>query len=98
MFNRFISFGGFFIIIFLFCVFCTIYSSYSNFTEFHFDILNSSEFIWPLPGYGKNNITSDFGFRISPTYGGSIYHEGIDIGVPERYSNYCHNFWNCYFC
>lgn len=38
-----------------------------------------SDFIWPV--YGK--ITSEFGWRIHPIYGRTLFHTGIDIKVPE---------------
>lgn len=38
-------------------------------------------YIWPVPGY--NTITSNFGYRVSPTSGASIYHGGIDIGASQ---------------
>lgn len=36
---------------------------------------------WPVLGY--NQITSDYGYRISPITGNKSFHSGIDIGVPE---------------
>ncbi len=40
----------------------------------------------PLPGYGRENITSFFGYRLNPTGGGDEDHTGIDfaadIGTP----------------
>lgn len=43
--------------------------------------LNHSEYTWPTPGYYY--ITSEFGYRLSPTKGASKYHGGIDIGAPQ---------------
>lgn len=37
-------------------------------------------FTWPCPA--SQRITSDFGYRTSPTAGASSYHKGIDIGAP----------------
>lgn len=34
--------------------------------------------IWPV----KGEITSNFGWRINPIYGGKEFHEGIDIAIP----------------
>lgn len=42
--------------------------------------INSSDFIWPTPGY--TTITSQFGPRKSPTTGRSSFHYGTDIGAP----------------
>ncbi len=39
---------------------------------------NMSDFIWPV--YGK--ITSNFGWRLHPIYGRSMFHSGIDISAP----------------
>ncbi|NLD20233.1 MAG: peptidoglycan DD-metalloendopeptidase family protein [Clostridiales bacterium] len=36
---------------------------------------------WPCPGYGTGWITSDFGNRWHPVYGGYKFHTGIDIGA-----------------
>ena len=44
--------------------------------------LYNYEYDWPTPGYFS--ITSEFGYRKSPTTGASSYHGGIDIGAPER--------------
>lgn len=62
----------------------------------HYSFINSSSssyvqsdesmFIWPVPGY--NNITSSFGYRVSPTLGASTYHGGIDIAAPENTNIY----------
>lgn len=37
------------------------------------------EFTWPVPS--SHTITSDFGYRTSPTAGASSNHKGIDIGA-----------------
>ena len=42
--------------------------------------ISTSNFTWPVPGY--NNITSNFGYRKSPTSGAGSYHGGVDIAVP----------------
>jgi len=39
-----------------------------------------NELKWPLPG--RYTITSGFGNRIDPVYGGERYHSGIDIAAP----------------
>ena len=36
-------------------------------------------FAWPVPS--SNRITSDYGWRTSPIYGGSEFHKGIDISA-----------------
>jgi len=36
-------------------------------------------FIWPVKGY---RITSGFGWRTDPVYGGAEFHSGIDLAVP----------------
>lgn len=39
-------------------------------------------FTWPIPGYTL--ITSSFGNRIHPIYGGNNFHRGTDISAPVR--------------
>jgi len=79
----FYTFIGLFIL--LFFMSCIIgFISYSNksfysTTPNNFSLISS--FSWPIPGY--NSISSNFGFRISPTNGASKYHSGIDIPAPE---------------
>jgi len=51
-------------------------------TNSSFSDNSTSEFYWPLPR--NHNITSPFGFRISPTTGASSFHSGIDIAAPEN--------------
>ena len=74
------------ILIFGLCIFIPVFFNYgyispynisSNINSFE---LSNSEFIWPTPGY--TTITSNFGYRKSPTSGASSYHSGIDIGAP----------------
>lgn len=40
---------------------------------------NIENMLWPLPASGR--VTSEFGYRGSPTAGASTYHQGIDIGA-----------------
>lgn len=83
----------FFIILFFLIIFILLFSSQSETfsgytkstnsefkdTSFHYN--ESSVFSWPLFGY--YNISSNFGYRVSPTSGASTYHSGIDIPAPE---------------
>ena len=38
------------------------------------------ELRWPVSGYGKDCITSYFGWRVHPIYGVYLGHKGLDIG------------------
>ncbi len=76
-----------FTLIFGLCFFIPIFSSsgyvltytpISN--ESQYLSISASNFAWPVPGY--NNITSNFGYRKSPTSGAGSYHGGIDVAVP----------------
>lgn len=76
--------------VFLFFVSCittfVVYSGQSfttSSTEYYF---SSSNYTWPLPEH--HTISSNFGFRISPTTGASGYHSGIDIPAPENTTIY----------
>lgn len=40
----------------------------------------SGELAWPVPSYGKDWITSPFGYRVHPIYGYYSGHRGLDIG------------------
>lgn len=82
------SFYFIFLLIFIFIIFIScfftpyIVSTSTNFSnEFYYTDNNSSDYIWPTPGYTR--INSYFGRRTSPTAGASSYHKGIDIGAPE---------------
>ena len=74
------------ILIFSLCIFIPVFLDSGYITTF--DIasslpsfeLSNSKFTWPTPGY--TTITSNFGYRNSPTVGASSYHSGIDIGAP----------------
>lgn len=55
-----------------------------NTSFFNTSIKSTATFLWPTPGY--STITSNFGYRKSPTTGASSYHGGIDIGAPENSS------------
>ncbi|MHB0976620.1 MAG: murein hydrolase activator EnvC family protein [Candidatus Aquicultorales bacterium] len=48
---------------------------------------SSSGWVWPADG----PITSYYGYRVSPTYGASSFHQGIDIGAPEGAPVYAAN-------
>ena len=88
------SITTFFIILFFLIIFITLFSSQSD-TFSGYTKSNNSEFLedasfhynefsifsWPLFGY--YNISSNFGYRISPTNGASTYHSGIDIPASE---------------
>ena len=75
------------VLIFSLCFFVPIFSSSGYISTY---VPNSSQsprlslstnnFAWPVPGY--NTITSNFGYRKSPTSGAGSYHGGIDIAVP----------------
>ena len=77
------------ILLFIPCFFIpVIYSHYnssditsSNFINNQNPItISSSGYAWPTPGY--TTITSNFGYRISPTGQKSNFHSGMDIGAP----------------
>lgn len=93
------SITSFFIILFFLILFICIFSihseTFSGYTKssnsefiedssFHYS--ENSIFSWPLFGY--YNISSFFGYRISPTSGASAYHSGIDIPAPEKSNIY----------
>ena len=93
------SITSFFIILFFLILFICIFSihseTFSGYTKssnsefiedssFHYS--ENSIFSWPLFGY--YNISSFFGYRISPTSGASTYHSGIDIPAPEKSNIY----------
>ncbi len=74
------------ILVFSLCFFIPLLAQYgyvSSYIPNNYTIttnINSSEFIWPSPGY--TTITSKFGYRNSPTSGAGTYHGGIDIAAP----------------
>ena len=42
------------------------------------------ELLWPVEGFGRNWITSGFGFRTHPITGRQgVFHGGVDIGIPR---------------
>lgn len=51
-----------------------VYSSYSEFNNPYYQIIQSGEFIWPVPS--SKRLSSKFGIR------GSRHHDGIDIAAP----------------
>jgi len=45
--------------------------------------------MWPLPSpWGRNWVTSEYGYREHPVYGGTRFHAGIDIGADGGTSIY----------
>lgn len=74
----------FIFIIFISCFFTPyiVSNSINSITnDLYYIDINSSDYLWPTPGY--TTINSYFGRRTSPTAGASSYHKGIDIGAPE---------------
>ncbi|WP_350344159.1 peptidoglycan DD-metalloendopeptidase family protein [Proteinivorax tanatarense] len=48
------------------------------------NVVNATgQFIWPVPGYGFDWVTSPYGYRNHPISGGQRLHTGIDIGIPR---------------
>ncbi len=45
-------------------------------------IPTSGTFVWPLPDYGTDRISSPYGYRTHPITGKRKLHAGIDVGVP----------------
>lgn len=43
--------------------------------------IGTGKYLWPTPGYTR--ITSQFGWRVHPIFGGNSFHGGIDIGAPS---------------
>ena len=73
----------FFLIIFISCISTFVVYSNSNFsTSLTKYYSSSNEYSWPIPDY--HNISSYFGYRISPITGLPSKHSGIDIPAPER--------------
>lgn len=79
----FITFFLFLIIFFISCITTFLVYSDANFstssTEYYSTL---STYSWPIPDY--HNISSYFGYRISPITGLPSKHSGIDIPAPER--------------
>ena len=44
------------------------------------NFMSEAGFLWPCPSYKR--ISSDFGYRQSPTAGASTYHQGVDMSAP----------------
>ena len=38
---------------------------------------------WPVPGFNAGWITSPYGWRTHPIRGGTVFHSGIDVGIPR---------------
>lgn len=57
-------------------------TSFKFHNTFNQNTIESKLFLWPTPGYTK--ITSNFGYRKSPTAGAGTYHGGIDIAAPQN--------------
>ena len=38
-------------------------------------------FVWPAPSYSY--ISSEFGYRVHPIYGRTIFHSGLDMAAPS---------------
>lgn len=70
-------------------------SAYIQNTNSNIVYINSSNFIWPTPGY--TTITSNFGARKSPTTGKSSFHYGMDIGAPQGTNIIAISSRHCYF-
>jgi len=49
----------------------------SQFSQKASSVRGEGQFIWPVRGV----ITSDYGYRIHPIRGGSVFHSGIDLGA-----------------
>ena len=73
-----------FIFVLLICCITTIvvYSNSNIITTSTKHYQNLATYYWPLPDY--HNISSYFGYRISPITGLPSKHSGIDIPAPER--------------
>ena len=73
----------FFSVFFISCIATFIVHSNTNFStssnEYYY---STQEYTWPIPNY--HNISSYFGYRISPITGLPSKHSGIDIPAPER--------------
>lgn len=73
-------------LIFSLCFFIPVFINYgyiepSSLSVSSSIIISNSSFTWPTPGY--TTITSNFGYRTSPTRGAGSFHSGIDIGAPR---------------
>lgn len=84
-FYAFLFFLPVFVLLFICIFFIPVFSKDYSFSVFNsvspFPTysISSSGFCWPVPGY--TTITSPYGRRISPTYGASSFHSGIDIAA-----------------
>ncbi len=44
-------------------------------------VIGTGKYLWPTPGYTR--ITSKYGWRRHPIFGGNSFHGGVDVGAPS---------------